>query len=194
MAAGFDGHLVKPVRSTQLKDCLSAMLGRKEGQLTSESNGTAGEPTATGSVKKRARILLAEDNAVNQMVALKILERFGYHAEAVSDGRQALLALREKPYDLVLMDCQMPEMDGMEAATAIRSSNSGVLNSKVPIIALTAHAMKGYRERCLEAGMNDYVGKPFRPKELSEKIELWLAAGPEEGAVEATPGESRIAA
>jgi two-component system, sensor histidine kinase and response regulator len=132
---------------------------------------------ATEARKERARILLAEDNSVNQLLALSVLARSGYRADAVGNGHEAIDALRKIPYDLVLMDCQMPELDGLEATRYIRSGQEAAIDPNVPIIALTAHAMKDDRERCLEAGMNDFVGKPFRPQELDEVITRWLFLG-----------------
>jgi CheY-like chemotaxis protein/HPt (histidine-containing phosphotransfer) domain-containing protein len=135
------------------------------------------------------RILLAEDNTVNQEVALHILEKFGYRADAVANGREAISALSSIPYDLVLMDVQMPEMDGFAATQEIRKSKSEIRN--VPIIAMTAHVMKGDRERCLEAGMDDYTIKPIDPKELLEKIERWTAK--DKGAPHANERQTRRA-
>ena len=120
------------------------------------------------------KVLVAEDYPANQAIAIAILKKLGYGAEAVANGREALAALREIPYDLVLMDCQMPEMDGYEATRWIRNPESGVRNPDIPIIALTAHAMKGDREHCLAAGMNDYLSKPIQPKELAEVLARWL--------------------
>ena len=117
---------------------------------------------------------MAEDNPTNQTVAVAILKKLGYGAEAVANGGEAIKALSEIPYDLVLMDCQMPEIDGYEATRWIRSRDSGVRNPDIPIIAMTAHAMKGDRERCLAAGMNDYISKPVQPKELAETLARWL--------------------
>ncbi|MGB7545607.1 MAG: PAS domain S-box protein, partial [Methanothrix sp.] len=119
-----------------------------------------------GQGKSDLRILLAEDNAVNQMVALRMLERLGHRADTAVNGKEVLEALQNRSYDIVLMDVQMPEMDGLEAARRIRSSKSG----QPYIIALTAHAMKGDREVCMEAGMNDYVSKPVRMEELRAAI------------------------
>ncbi|MDD1739145.1 MAG: PAS domain S-box protein, partial [Methanothrix sp.] len=119
-----------------------------------------------GQGKSDLRILLAEDNAVNQMVALRMLERLGYRADTAVNGQEVLEALQNRSYDIVLMDVQMPEMDGLEAARRIRSSKSG----QPYIIAMTAHAMKGDREVCMEAGMNDYVSKPVRMEELRAAI------------------------
>ena len=119
-----------------------------------------------GQGKSDLRILLAEDNAVNQMVALRMLERLGHRADTAVNGQEVLEALQNRSYDIVLMDVQMPEMDGLEAARRIRSSKSG----QPYIIAMTAHAMKGDREVCMEAGMNDYVSKPVRMEELRAAI------------------------
>ena len=116
--------------------------------------------------KANLRILLAEDNAVNQMVALRMLERLGYQADTAANGKEVLAALKSRSYDIVLMDVQMPEMDGLEAARLIRSEKV----DQPYIIAMTAHAMKGDREVCLEAGMNDYVSKPVRMEELRAAI------------------------
>src|SRR5664280_1022624 len=120
------------------------------------------------------RILLAEDNLTNQQVALGILKKLGLRADAVADGVEAVRSLETIPYDLVLMDVQMPEMDGFEATGRIRDPGSAVLNHAVPIIAMTAHAMQGDRERCLEAGMDDYVSKPVSPQALAEALARWL--------------------
>ena len=118
-----------------------------------------------------ARVLIAEDNAINQRIALRILEKSGFAAEAVGNGRLALEALRRSHYDLVLMDVQMPEMDGFEATAAIRNLNSAVRG--IPIIAMTANAMAGDRERCIAAGMDDYISKPVSMSELKSTVERW---------------------
>ncbi|PXF58784.1 MAG: hypothetical protein C4B58_05460 [Deltaproteobacteria bacterium] len=122
----------------------------------------------------KARILLAEDNIVNQKIALAFLKKLGLSADAVVNGIEAVKAMEAIPYDLVLMDCQMPGMDGYEATAWIRNPQSQVRNHDIPIIAMTANAMQGDREKCLEAGMNDYVSKPFVPQVLAEMIEKWL--------------------
>ena len=119
------------------------------------------------------RILLAEDNPVNQLIAVRYLEKRGYRIHTVANGNEVLDALRELPFDLILMDCQMPEMDGHETTKIIRKSQTLAYHS-IPIIALTANALKGDLEKCLESGMNDYVSKPFEINELVRKIEKYL--------------------
>jgi CheY-like chemotaxis protein len=115
------------------------------------------------------RILLAEDNKVNQLIAIKMLEKSGFHVDAVGNGNEAILALKSHPYDLVLMDCQMPELDGYEATQQIRLL-SDLKISKIPVIAMTANAMVGDREKCIAAGMTDYVTKPVKAKDLIQVI------------------------
>ncbi len=125
--------------------------------------------------KRRLRILLAEDNITSQDVALNILKaKLGCRADVVVNGKEAIESLSAQDYDIVLMDCHMPGMDGYEAARIIRDSNSSVRNHNIPIVAITANAMKGEREKCLAAGMNDYVAKPVSPHELIEAIERLL--------------------
>ncbi len=117
------------------------------------------------------RILMAEDNPINQRVGMLILQRAGFVIDVVSDGQEAVEAQMAHPYDLILMDCQMPSMDGFEASRQIRS-----LKSKQPaIIAVTANALVGERERCLEAGMDDYLSKPFQAEELVAVVKKWTS-------------------
>jgi CheY-like chemotaxis protein/HPt (histidine-containing phosphotransfer) domain-containing protein len=123
---------------------------------------------------RSARILLAEDNLTNQQVALGILKKLGFTADVVASGVEALEALATTAYDVVLMDVQMPGMDGLKATRRLRSGRTGVLNPAVPIIAMTAHAMDGDREECLQAGMDDYVTKPVSPQALSDALDRWL--------------------
>jgi two-component system, sensor histidine kinase and response regulator len=171
---GFEGYLTKPIRQSHLRACLALALGRVERPGETKKEGLITRHTLTESRQAQVRILVAEDNPTNQLVALGILKKLGYRAEAVANGLEAVRTLQEIPYDLVLMDCQMPEMDGYAAARKIRQADSKVLNSHIPIIAMTAYALKGDREKCLESGMNDYLSKPVNPKEVAEIIEYWL--------------------
>jgi len=119
-------------------------------------------------------ILLAEDNQTNQQVARGIFGKLGFQIDIVENGRAVLNSLTEKKYDIVFMDCQMPEMDGFEATRHIRADKTGKLPRNIPIIAMTAHAIKGYRDKCLEIGMNDYIAKPFAAEALSNAIQKWV--------------------
>ena len=119
------------------------------------------------------RILLTEDNPINQMIAQKQLEVLGYEVDVADDGLEALAALDRRRYDLVLMDCQMPRLDGYEATRRLRRLDHA---RDLPVIAVTAHAVRGEREKCLEAGMDDYLTKPTRIEDLGEVLDRWLAA------------------
>jgi PAS domain S-box-containing protein len=130
------------------------------------------------------RILLAEDHPVNRAVMLAVLGRLGYRAEAVPDGREAVKALQAAHYDLVFMDCQMPELDGYEATRLIRDPATGALNPRTPIVAVTASAMAGDREKCIQAGMDDYLTKPFEPGDLERTLDKWLGRTPQEVTVD----------
>ncbi len=139
----------------------------KNGQHTGHSS--IGRTTAAA-----ARILLVEDNIINQKIALHMLKTIGHTVDAVVDGEQAVAALSKIEYDLVLMDCLMPVMDGYEATECIRNPESHVLNHGIPIIAMTANAMKEDRDKCLESGMNDYISKPVKKDVLADVLEKWL--------------------
>ena len=172
---GFAGYLVKPVKQSHLFDCLRTVTGKSVSTEPKPSEAIVTRHSMAEDRKRRIRILLAEDNAANQKVALRILDRkLGYRADAVANGREVLEALARADYDLVLMDCQMPEMDGFQATRAIRDESSSVRNHRIPIIAMTAGVMKGDREKCLAAGMDDYVPKPVKPDQLAEAIERSL--------------------
>jgi CheY-like chemotaxis protein/HPt (histidine-containing phosphotransfer) domain-containing protein len=171
---GFDGYLTKPVRQAHLRECMATVLGRAERTGAPATESLITRHTLAEAHRVQPRILVAEDNPTNQFVALSILKKMGYRAEAVANGVEAVRTLQEIPYDLVLMDCQMPEMDGYEAARRIRAAESKVINRHIPIIAMTAHALKGDREKCLEAGMDDYLPKPVQPKQVAEVLERWL--------------------
>lgn len=169
---GFAAYLTKPVRQSDLYTCLTVVLSGKASEQSPEPIITRHSIREMN--RSAIRILIAEDNKVNQMVALSVLKKQGFRADAVANGIEAVKALETIPYDLVLMDVQMPEMDGYEATQQIRDLESKVLNHAIPIIAMTANAMQGDREECLEAGMNDYVSKPVSPDALVEAIDKWL--------------------
>lgn len=124
--------------------------------------------------KESAEILLVEDNKTNQLVANSMLKKLGYITDTAVNGFECIEALKQKDYDVVLMDCQMPDKDGFQTTEEIRSGNSGVINPEIIIIALTAHAMEGDREKCIKAGMNDYISKPIRIKEIDELLKRWI--------------------
>jgi CheY-like chemotaxis protein len=171
-AAGIDAVLTKPIRRSQLVEALAAAAHRRATHpLVSAAQARGGADAAA--VEPRARILLAEDNAINQKVAVRMLEKLGYRVDVVANGLEAVRAWQTIPYHLILMDVQMPEMDGFEATALIRKQELGT-GRHVPIIAMTAHAMKGDRERCLEAGMDDYISKPVQLQAMEEAIQRAL--------------------
>ncbi len=168
---GFNAYLTKPVRQSDLFDALASCLSVSEKEFVKQST----ERRLKGyRARFSGRVLLAEDNIANQQVAIGILSKFGLHVDAVANGNEVLKALENIPYDLVLMDVSMPEMDGFETTRAIRCPMSVVLNSHIPIIAMTAHALSGDRERCIASGMNDYVAKPIVPEALGKALEKWM--------------------
>ena len=124
--------------------------------------------------KEKARVLLVEDNVINQKVGIGILKKMGIHVEIAANGYEAVRILEIMDFDIVFMDVQMPEMDGYEATQRIRDSKSNVLNHNIPIIAMTANAMKEDRERCFIAGMNDYISKPVMPEDIEKVIDRWI--------------------
>lgn len=176
---GFDGQMIKPVRQSQLFDAIMNALSSAK-QLTERVSKTSSKlrqerQSRTLSNARSAKILLAEDNEINLMVATEILARAGYHCDAVCDGQSAVEAARSGQYDLILMDCQMPLMDGFDASRQIRELESAAQSSdsppkRIPIVALTANAIKGDRERCLDAGMDEYLTKPLDPQKLIQVI------------------------
>jgi two-component system sensor histidine kinase/response regulator len=174
--AGFDAYLTKPIKRSSLLDCLAIVLGKKSNTRKNPSDSIITRYTIKNSRRFKAKILLAEDNMINQKVTIQILKKHGFKADAVSNGREAVQALEMIAYDVVLMDVQMPEMDGFEATRTIRNPGSAVINHKIPVIAITAHALKGDKERCLENGMDDYVSKPIEPQKLLQAIDRQLSS------------------
>ena len=169
---GFAAFLTNPVKQSQLLDCLQIITGSKAIIDKDPTEQIVTRHSISFERNQCIHILLVEDNIVNQKVALHIVrKKLGFHADVVNNGREAIEALEIFNYDMVLMDCQMPEMDGYEATKIIRDNYSAVQNHNIPIIAMTANAMKGDREKCLEAGMDDYVAKPINVKKLSEVID-----------------------
>jgi CheY-like chemotaxis protein len=170
--SGIMAYLSKPVRQSQLYNCLMTAI-----EAPSTSSGTQPPHPRVATVQPAlcGHVLLAEDNAVNQRVAVRMLERLGCQVEVTANGREAVDALERCVYDVVLMDCQMPEMDGFAATRVIREREAKSAQMRIPIIALTAHAMKGDREQCLAAGMDDYLSKPFTLEQLHTVLRRWLA-------------------
>ncbi len=184
---GFSAYLTKPVKHYQLYDCLSTVLGMPLTIVKKPAKPIVTRHTLSEEKKRSIRILLAEDNPVNQKVARKMLEKFGYYADTVSNGFEALKALSMIAYDMVLMDVVMPEMDGFEATAQIRNPASKVTNHAIPVIAMTAHAMKGDREKCLDAGMDDYISKPIKPDDLLSVVEKWALKNKRKPEIEGAP-------
>jgi CheY-like chemotaxis protein len=167
------GHyVVKPVTRTNLLNSILKVLG--EVHRRPSPSHTA----ARTAVARSLHVLLAEDNVVNQRVAARLIERHGHSVEVTSNGTEALAAYTRGVFDLVLMDVQMPEMNGYEVTQAIRQAEEGT-GYHVPIVALTAHAMKGDRETCLNAGMDDYLSKPIHGHELMLLLERLVAGSPQ---------------
>jgi PAS domain S-box-containing protein len=179
--AGVDAFLVKPVKQSRLFDCLVNVLGRAAAEhvFTKPAKDAAPQPERPASETpqvNKTRILLAEDNVVNQKVALAQLRTLGFSADSAVNGHEVITALSKTPYDIILMDCQMPEMDGYEATRLIRQAEKspGVAwKAPVKIIAMTANAMSGDREKCIAAGMDDYLSKPVRRAELALAMARW---------------------
>jgi two-component system, sensor histidine kinase and response regulator len=171
---GVSAYLLKPIRQSELREAVARVLGAKEQKgaiplITRYSLQDAREPTGS------LRVLVAEYNLVNQRLVTRLLEKKGHFVVVAGNGREALEALEKESFDLVLMDVQMPVMDGFEATAAIRKREEGK-GIRVPVVAVTAHAMKGDREKCLAGGMDRYLTKPIRPQQLDELLEKYLVS------------------
>ena len=162
---GMTAYLAKPIKQSELFDVIVTAMGQAAIQAPARKRRTRARAN-----RRSLSVLVAEDNAVNQMLATKVLEKLGHRVTVVDNGRKAVDAMRDGNFDVVAMDVQMPELDGLEATRAIREWEAAG-DRHVPIIAMTAHAMKGDRERCLEAGMDEYVSKPIRSADLAAAIE-----------------------
>jgi signal transduction histidine kinase/DNA-binding response OmpR family regulator len=174
---GVDRCLTKPVRRADLQACISAVFGTAAPSAAQGAGMLVTAVTAPAPLSlATARVLLAEDNAMNQELALEMLEDTGYRVTLAENGRQALAALASAEFDVVLMDCQMPELDGFEATRRLRRKEAEVGRRRTPVIALTANAMSGDRQRCLEAGMDDYVTKPYSRDTLLAALARWTQA------------------
>jgi CheY-like chemotaxis protein len=171
-AAGLDGWLTKPVRQSVLFDAvMHAFVKDASGAVAPASESAP----AGARGRREERILVVEDFSFNRLIATHQLLKIGYESDAVPDGLAALRALKAGNYALILMDCHMPEMDGFEASARIRAMPGRVRN--IPIVAMTADALSGDREKCLSAGMNDYISKPVDVRELERVLARWLPAG-----------------
>jgi CheY-like chemotaxis protein len=169
---GIAGYLPKPVKQSDLFDAIMIALGSQ--MLSGADRSLITIQSIRGS-RPRYRILLAEDNPINQKVATHILEKRGHAVVTAGDGKKAVAALKGGAFDLVLMDVQMPRMSGLEATAAIRKAERAT-KAHIPIVAMTAHAMKGDRERCLASGMDEYLSKPLRPEDLFKTIDRVIKA------------------
>jgi|GEM_PF-1247460 len=168
-AAGFNGYLNKPVEQTVLYNTLMTIAGVN----------TPEQPLITSYSSRElpqfsARVLVVEDNTINQKVAQGLLKKFGVKVDLAGNGEEALNSLETLPFDMILMDCQMPVMDGYEATKQIRHPASKVLNRDIPIVAMTANSMEGDRDKCLAVGMNDFISKPINPNKVQETLKRWL--------------------
>jgi PAS domain S-box-containing protein len=192
--AGISAYLSKPVHRSHLYDCLTMIVDLPaKSSMDSLEAGAASRPADVlvtkhllkeAAVAARVRILVAEDNVVNQKVAVCQLEKLGYRADIVANGLEAVEAVSRVSYALVLMDCQMPEMDGLEATALIRKREGEQGSRRLPIIAMTANAMRGDREKCLAAGMDDYLAKPAKLGHIETALARWLSSL-------STPGEQK---
>ncbi len=183
--AGFAAFLLKPARQSILMDALATVWAAHTGEVDiglvtrhSLADARAAAPTKVSSTDHTMKrlVLVAEDNIVNQKVAQRLLEKLGYRTQIVANGQEAVDMLETAPFDIVFMDCQMPEMDGYQATAEIRRREGD--SAHIPIVAMTAHTLPGDREKCLDAGMDDYIPKPVNSEQLREVLERWVGNAP----------------
>ena len=183
--SGTQASLRKPLRQSELYKTIERLIGKvptvrnpETGEQNGDSPSKDKETTeAEALTTDNGLVLVVEDNTVNQKIVLRMLSKLGYRADVAGNGNEAIAAVHRVPYDAVLMDCQMPEMDGFEATSRIRKNEAGAPRH-TPIIAMTAHALKGDRERCLKSGMDDYLAKPVKLEALKEILERCLSPAP----------------
>jgi PAS domain S-box-containing protein len=178
--AGIAGYLVKPVRQSELRECMLAIASDRSSPDHKPTRLVTRHTLTERSRKPQRRILIAEDNLVNQKVLMAQVAKLGYRADLVNNGEEALSAMDRYPYALVLMDCHMPLLDGYQTTRAIRERENG--GPRTPIIAITANAMSGEREKCVVAGMDDYLPKPLRQDDLAAGLERWMPEADDDGA------------
>jgi signal transduction histidine kinase/DNA-binding response OmpR family regulator/HPt (histidine-containing phosphotransfer) domain-containing protein len=187
-AVGYAAYLTQPVEARDLLECLRQIVTQREAGSHEARRAILTKYSIAEDRRWKTRILVAEDDPTNQKVALGILRKLGFNADIVPNGKAAVNTLGENDYDLVLMDVQMPEMDGLEATRIIRNPGSSVRNHRIPIIAMTAHAMAEHRQQCLQAGMDDFITKPIEIERLQEAIEKTLSPSlPPKGDTKSTP-------
>ncbi|HJT19280.1 MAG TPA: PAS domain S-box protein [Nitrospira sp.] len=208
---GFSAYLTKPIHQHQLYDCLRLVMGGSDTEISTHDRLITVHSVAEVQSRQAGRILLAEDNVINQKVAVNMIEKLGYQVDVVANGEEAIEALSRIAYILIFMDCHMPEMDGYEATRRIRAREASLVKreaseserryasrattdaspsvGRVPIVAMTANAMQGDRELCLAAGMDDYVSKPISAKALKTALDRWIAPR-SKGSAAADPSDS----
>jgi CheY-like chemotaxis protein len=176
--SGIDGFLTKPVKTSALYDSLTAVLARRP--ATERAPMVTTYTLAAAHAAQRQRMLVVDDSPVNQRVATRMLENMGHRVDVANNGREAVAAVQNESYAAVLMDCQMPEMDGFEATMAIRRTEGS--GKHIAIIAMTAGAMKGDEEKCIASGMDAYISKPVDPDRLIAVLRRWVAGDVGDGA------------
>jgi len=166
----YSGYVAKPITRSRMAETLLGVFGIIKPENRSEAKGPSADSENEAKDKAKFKILVAEDNKTNQLIIVATLKKLGYSCDLADDGALAVELLKSKSYSMILMDCQMPNMDGFQATKYIREPESPVLNHQIPIIALTANALVGDRERCIECGMDDYLTKPIKRAKLENLL------------------------